>query len=195
MSPPGRPKGSYRSAQHASTSESPTRSSPLPVPAQPDKKPAARAPRKSRPTAIADEPGRFDFQNDSLGYTLRRAQMRAYDMFFEMLGPMDLSPARLTALSMVATEVGINQATLAARLDIAGPSVLKLIDALEQAGLVSRMDVAGDRRRYSLVITRTGRATLERLRVVLAAYEARLASRLTKPERLQLMALLERVAS
>jgi DNA-binding MarR family transcriptional regulator len=152
-------------------------------------------PTSARKKAAAADPVRFDFQSDSLGYALRRAQMRAYDIFFEMLGQLDLSPARLTALSIVAMETDISQATLAKRLDIAGPSVLKLVDALEQAGFISRMDVAGDRRRYSLVITSAGRRKLEKVRAELEAYEARLASRLTPDERTQLMGLLERVAS
>jgi DNA-binding MarR family transcriptional regulator len=152
-------------------------------------------PTSARKKAAATDPVRFDFQSDSLGYALRRAQMRAYDIFFEMLGQLDLSPARLTALSIVAMETDISQATLAKRLDIAGPSVLKLVDALEQAGFISRMDVAGDRRRYSLVITSAGRRKLEKVRAELEAYEARLASRLTPDERTQLMGLLERVAS
>ena len=66
---------------------------------------------------------------------LRRAQIRAYDLFFEKLGELDLSPARLTALSLLSMDGGINQAALAKRLNIAGPSVLKLVDALEQSGL------------------------------------------------------------
>lgn len=157
--------------------------------AMPNKTSVARKPRAS------DDLARFDFQSDSLGYALRRAQMRAYDIFFEMLGAMDLSPARLTALSIVAMELDINQATLAKRLDIAGPSALKLVDALEEAGFISRMDVEGDRRRYSLVITPAGRGKLEKVRAELEAYEARLATRLTGTERQQLMALLSRVAT
>lgn len=152
-------------------------------------------PARARKASTEDALDRFDFQSDSLGYALRRAQVRAYDLFFEMLGEMDLSPARLTALSLIATEPEINQAALAKRLDIAGPSVLKLVDALEAAGLVARHDVAGDRRRYSLVVTATGRGRLQALRVQLAAYEARLAQRLTAPERAQLLDLLERVAT
>lgn len=152
-------------------------------------KPAARA----RKPAADDELDRFDFQHDSLGYALRRAQVRAYELFFEMLGAMDLSPARMTALSLIATEPDINQAALARRLGIAGPSVLKLVDALEGAGLVARHDVEGDRRRYRLVVTATGRSKLELLRRELEAYEARLARQLSAAERTQLLSLLERV--
>ncbi|MCW5667149.1 MAG: MarR family transcriptional regulator [Piscinibacter sp.] len=150
-------------------------------------------PRKRRP---ADDPlTRFDFQSDSLGYALRRAQLRVYERFYEMLGTMDLSPARVTALSIIAMEPEINQATLAKRLDVAGPSVLKLVDALEEGGLIRREDVADDRRRYNLVLTPAGRAKVEALRSALAAYEERLAQRLSAAERAQLMALLERVAT
>lgn len=160
----------------------------------PTPKPAARAARSRK--ALADDAiERFDFQRDSLGYSLRRAQVRAYELFYEMLGELDMSPARLTALSIIATEPDINQAALARRLGIAGPSVLKLVDALEAAGLVARLDVAGDRRRYSLVVTATGRSRLEALRVRLAAYEERLAQQLTAAERSQLLALLDRVAT
>ena len=155
---------------------------------------ARKKPATSRKTAgDADTLERFDFQRDSLGYALRRAQVHAYDLFFEMLGSLELSPARLTALSIIAMESDINQAALARRLNVAGPSVMKLIDALEGAGFIRRMDVAGDRRRYSLVLTASGRAMLETLRDRLAAYEARLAGRLSAAERQQLMGLLERL--
>ncbi len=159
----------------------------------PRAKPASAAARRSR-TAAEDPLARLDFQADSLGYAVRRAQVRAYDLFFEMLGEMDLSPARLTALSIIATEADINQATLARRLGVAGPSVLKLVDALEDAGLVCRLDVASDRRRYSLALTASGRAKMEAMRTRLDAYEARLAAKLSAAERAQLMDLLERVA-
>ena len=160
----------------------------------PRAKPASTAARRSRATPAEDPLARLDFQADSLGYALRRTQVRAYDLFFEMLGEMDLSPARLTALSIIATEADINQATLARRLNVAGPSVLKLVDALEDAGLVCRLDVASDRRRYLLALTATGRARMEALRTRMEAYEARLAAQLTAAERAQLMDLLERVA-
>lgn len=160
--------------------------------------PSKRTTRSTRPsrTRTSDDPlSRFDFQSDALGYALRRAQMRAFDLFFEMLGTMDLTPARMTALSIIAREPEINQATLAKRLEVAGPSVLKVVDALESAGLIRREDVADDRRRYSLVLTPAGLARLEALRGALVGYEARLSQQLTPDERTQLMALLQRVAT
>lgn len=151
---------------------------------------------KATPRPARKEPAgldRFDFQEDSLGYALRRAQVRAYDLFFEMLGELELSPARLTALSIIAIEPDMNQATLARRLNVSGPSVMKLIDALEAAGHIRRMDVEGDRRRYSLVLTPLGQALLVTLRGRMAEYEKRLAAGLTAAERKVLMGLLGKV--
>ncbi|MEK8030265.1 MarR family transcriptional regulator [Ideonella sp. DXS29W] len=149
---------------------------------------------KRPPRAAPPAPDRLDFQSDALGYKLRLAQVRAFDLFFKAMEPLDLSPARVTALSIIAMQPGINQVTLAKALDVAGPSALKLVDALEDAGWIRRMDVEGDRRRYSLGLTERGLAQLEMLRDKLDAYEARLSSGLTAAERAQLMDLLDRVA-
>jgi DNA-binding MarR family transcriptional regulator len=135
----------------------------------------------------------LDFQSDSLGYALRRAQLRAYEVFYATLSAVDLTPARLTALSIIATEPEINQAMLAARLRVSGPSVVKLLDALQSRGLVER-GASGDRRSYVLALTAEGRAKLEELRTRMPQYEARIAARLTAAERKQLMVLLEKVA-
>jgi DNA-binding MarR family transcriptional regulator len=133
--------------------------------------------------------------NDSLGYAIKRAQVRTYDAYFRMLGDDEVSPARMTALSIIAMEHDINQATLAQRLNISGPSVVKVIDALEGLGLAERVPVEGDRRRYALVLTDAGRRKLTHYRAKLAEYEERIASGLTRAERRQLMQLLERVAA
>lgn len=141
-----------------------------------------------------DPLARFDFLTGSLGYTLRLTQVRMYGLFFDMLGDLGLTPARVTALSLIATQADMNQARLARCLDIAGPSVMKLVDALEAAGLVCRLDVQGDRRRYSLALTASGRTRLEQLRVRMAEYEERIAAQLSHAERAQLIALLNRTA-
>ncbi len=152
------------------------------------------APASARSSASpAGVPPSFDLREDSLGYLLRRAQVRAYELFFENLGALELSPARLTALSIIATEPEINQATLAKRLNVAGPSVMKLIDALEASGFIRRMAVPADRRRYSLVLTASGRAMLDTLRERHAAYETELSRRLSAAERQQLITLLEKL--
>ncbi len=151
--------------------------------------PARRGKRAARkPTAA------FDFQSDALGYKLRLAQVRAYDLFFKTLAPLDLSPARVTALSLIAMNPGINQSALAKELSVAGPSVLKVVDTLEASGWVRRVDVEGDRRRYSLEITEQGHDYLELLSEKLSEYEVRLSEGFTAAERRSLMQMLDRLA-
>ncbi|MFG6441061.1 MarR family winged helix-turn-helix transcriptional regulator [Roseateles sp. LKC17W] len=163
------------------------RTAPSPKSAEPAPRAKARRPRA--------EPGDvFDFQSNALGYQLRLAQLRAFDLFFEMLAPLDLSPARVTALSLIAMSPGTNQAALAKALNVAGPSALKLVDGLESAGWIRRVEVEGDRRRYSLQLTEQGQARLAQLREKLAEYEARLTTGLSAVERQQLMDLLGRLA-
>jgi len=133
--------------------------------------------------------------SDSLGYAIKRAQVRTYDAYYRMLGDEEISPARMTALSLIATEPDMNQSTLAQRLEITGPSVVKVIDALERLDLVTREPVEGDRRRYALALSDAGRRKLAQYQAKLAAYEDRIAANLSRAERRQLMQLLERVAS
>ncbi|MDR6212385.1 MarR family transcriptional regulator [Paracidovorax wautersii] len=153
------------------------------------------APPGRRPTSRSRKAAAsHDFQSDALGYKLRLAQVRAFDLFFEKMAPMDLSPARVTALSLIAMNTGINQAALAKELGVAGPSVLKLVDALEGAGWIRRVEVEGDRRRYSLEITEQGEERLGEVRDKLAEYEVRLSKGLSADERETLMDLLDRVA-
>jgi DNA-binding MarR family transcriptional regulator len=154
----------------------------------------SRGGKKSGRRRAADIPVDLDFRADSLGYSLKRAQMRSYDMFFEMLGPQTVSPARMTALSIIATEQRINQSTLAERLGISRPSVVKVVDALESLGMIERLAIPDDRRSYALVLTRPGVDELRAMRDKVTRFEAALVARLSIAERAQLMDLLSRVA-
>jgi DNA-binding MarR family transcriptional regulator len=136
----------------------------------------------------------MDLLKDSLGYAIKCAQIRTYEKLFQMLGPNAISPARLTALSIISTRSGINQSELAQALRITRASVVKVIDTLESLGFVERQSIAGDRRSYALVVTEQGKNELLGMRKRLNAYELAISSKLTAAERVQLMALLGKVA-
>lgn len=153
---------------------------------------------RPRPTAkTAAEPRAVPFEPlaDSLGYAIKRAQVRTYALLFRIFDNDCLSPGRMTALWMIASDPRINQSTLAQRLSITRASVVKVVDSLEQPGLVQRLPVPGDRRSYALVVTALGLRELERHREAHARFEAELATALTRNERRQLMELLEKVAA
>ncbi|CAM4216337.1 MarR family winged helix-turn-helix transcriptional regulator [Kerstersia similis] len=137
----------------------------------------------------------LDLCSDALGYALRRAQVRSYELLFGILGAEALTPARITALSLIATHPGMNQSALAEHLKVNRASVVKVIDTLESHGLVQRCPVQGDRRSRALAVTGAGREELRSLRRKMDIYERALAERLDAGERQQLMRLLEKVAA
>ena len=69
---------------------------------------------------------------------------------------------------------GMRQIDLAAALDIEGPSLVRLLDALERQGLVERLSDSDDRRVKTMRVTETGRVLYEQ---VAAAYN-RMSTRL-----------------
>ncbi|MEO8807033.1 MAG: MarR family transcriptional regulator [Burkholderiaceae bacterium] len=146
--------------------------------------------RRSESDPLVD----FDLLKDSLGYTLKLAQVRTYEMLFTALGPNAISPARMTALSIIGTQSGINQSALAERLGIARPSVVKVVDTLESLGLIERQSVPNDRRSYALALTQRGKEELREIRGRLRGYEEAITAQLTPRERSQLMALLAKIA-
>lgn len=136
----------------------------------------------------------MDVLSDSLGYAIKSAQIRTYEMLFQMLGPNVISPARLTALNIVCTRPGINQSELAEQLRITRASVVKVVDTLESLGFVERHAIPDDRRSYALVATEQGVNELRGMSKQLKAYEVAISAKLTTAERVQIMALLAKVA-
>jgi DNA-binding MarR family transcriptional regulator len=144
---------------------------------------------------VADAPLTYvDLQRDSLGYAIKRAQVRSYDVLFMVMGPESLTPGRMTALSIIATQPGINQTVLADMLGITRAGAVKVIDSLEALGYVERNSMPDDRRSYALGVTQKGLDELKRLNVLNLEFEKRIAQRLSPDERQLLMSLLARVA-
>lgn len=131
---------------------------------------------------------------DSLGYSVKRAQVRCDEALIAML-PAGLSPTRLTAMAIIDANPGITQAALGAALHIAPPSVVKVADLLEGLGFMKRQASPQNRRIYNLVLTAEGREELRRCQSIVAKSEQTISSRLSKAERALLIELLSRVAT
>lgn len=137
----------------------------------------------------------IDLLRDSLAYEIKKAQVRSYEVLFELFGPDALSPARMTALCIIGTQPGINQSALADALRVNRASVVKVIDALESVGYVERQSIPDDRRSYALAVTSEGHAELRRLTALSRRYEDIIAAQLTGRERATLIKLLGKVAA
>lgn len=166
-----------------------------PRPAQPPAldPPSGKATARSNGADVTVQAAPAGMLEDSLGYAVKRAQVRCEDALIAVLPP-DLSPTRMTALATIEANPGITQSALGVALHIAPPSVVKVVDVLERLGLVERQASPADRRVYALVLTDAGRGELQRCHPIVANSELQIASRLTKAERAMLIELLSRVA-
>lgn len=101
-----------------------------------------------------------------------RAWRRAIDEGLEEYG---LSESTAWALLQISrTGGGMRQVMLAETLGIVGPSLVRLLDQLGEAGLVERREDQADRRAKTIYLTQAGAALSRRIEGVLDAVRAKL---------------------
>jgi MarR family transcriptional regulator for hemolysin len=93
----------------------------------------------------------------------------------EELSKLNLSDATTSPLWLInKLGEGLRQRTLADRLGLEGQSLVRLLDQLEEQGLVVRRDDPSDRRAKTLYLTDAGRALAERAEIVVKRIRVRL---------------------
>lgn len=90
-------------------------------------------------------------------------------LFDGMVRERGLTLSRARALLHLSRHAPINQTELAAVLEIEGSSVVRLLDGLEEQGLVERNAVEGDRRAKQVSLTEAASAQVGELQQVLDA--------------------------
>jgi MarR family transcriptional regulator, transcriptional regulator for hemolysin len=106
------------------------------------------------PTAAKDARARFA----PLVARVAREWRRAVDGRLQAFGLTEAT--WLPLLRIARAEAPMRQNELAASLSLDGSSVVRLLDALENSGLVERCEDPADRRAKSLVLTPRGRRTV-----------------------------------
>src|SRR5919201_1619455 len=102
-----------------------------------------------------------------VGYLLRRAYVRAEDAARAVL-PRHRQAKDFAVLSVLAEIAPSSQHQLAERLGMHPTIMVKVVDVLEQEGLVARIRDPADRRQYALSLTPAGRRELEGLEPAVA---------------------------
>ncbi|RIJ69401.1 MarR family transcriptional regulator [Nakamurella silvestris] len=127
-----------------------------------------------------------------LGDLIQRTSKRLRRAYIGALAPLGLTPAQERALLTI-TRAGepIRMGALAERMDIVPRSVTSLVDALEDAGLVSRTMDPDNRRSILLALTQKGTAVQRVMAEARAAAAAEIFAPLTPTQRAQLAGLLE----
>lgn len=95
-----------------------------------------------------------------IGYLITHAHFQLRARARAALSPLGLDPRDLGALASIARLQPCSQQAVAAGLGVSAPVVAKLIDELDEAGLVDRVRNAQDRRLYDLRLSALGERQL-----------------------------------
>ena len=126
-----------------------------------------------------------------LGYRLRLAQQSVFREFARAIP--ELSPGRAGILLLVEANPGVTQSRLAQAVKLDRSTMVGVLHALEERGLLERRR-GTDRRTNGLWLTAAGRSAVRRLERRIVAHERAVAARLAPAERRQLLVLLEKLA-
>lgn len=117
------------------------------------------------PPTAANKPVEFGFKV----VRLARRWMARMD---QCLKPVGLTYAKAVVLLYLANLGGQLQRKLATEIGIEGPTLVRLLDSLEELGLVERRDAAHDRRGKTVHLTPQGAGMQAELEKILAAARA-----------------------
>jgi DNA-binding MarR family transcriptional regulator len=128
--------------------------------------------------------------DDTVGFLLRLAQLRAYELFHAQPLLRGTTPTRWSVLAMIADNPGIRPHEIAATLRVKRPNLAALQAELEAAGLVARLPGGPGVR---LRLTEAGTARFATLAAGERALDAALTAALAPAERAELVRLLHKL--
>ena len=108
-------------------------------------------------------------RNEVLGYLLKHAHLALEQSTDAVLAPFGITSRDLGALRVIAGGEAKSQQEVAGILGVDRTSMVALLDALEQAGIVARRPSEQDRRRNVIELTKAGK------KIVVQAEQASLA--------------------
>ena len=127
-------------------------------------------------------------------FLLAQVGAHAAQRFTERIGELDLTPAQVGLLRLVASRPGQSQQKLAKQLGTPATRLVPLVDGLEKRGLIERRRNAEDRRLYALELSPAGRELMGRVAQTAASHDRTLTAVLTDDERATLHTLLTKIA-
>ncbi|WP_150001096.1 MarR family winged helix-turn-helix transcriptional regulator [Iodidimonas gelatinilytica] len=134
----------------------------------------------------------FSSLDDLFGFRLRLAQVRLFQHFRESLASFEVTPGQAGLLILIRDNPGISQSGLARAVEVERATLGQTIEGLLKRQIVTRHRREGDRRAYSLELSESGKAFVDRLIPAIRAHEADVSRRLTASEFERLRSLLEK---
>jgi DNA-binding MarR family transcriptional regulator len=128
-----------------------------------------------------------------VGYNARRAALAVISHFLEEMAVYDLRPVDFSALSLINHNSGITSRQLCTTLGIQAPNIVAMVNGFEKRGLIARHAHPRDGRAFGLMLTPEGEALMSKAEKTASSLEVRVASKLTAPERKDMIRLLQKI--
>ncbi len=125
-------------------------------------------------------------------YLLRQAAMRGAAHVSLALEPLGIKPPHHTILSLLENQAD-SQINLANRTQTDRTTMVRIVDELEQFGLVERQTKPEDRRTHHVTLTKKGQKHLEQSRAALNQADQTFLQALNPKEQAQFKQYLERI--
>jgi DNA-binding MarR family transcriptional regulator len=128
-----------------------------------------------------------------IGYQVRRAQLMIYDDFMSGQGSSPMTPGQFSLLLLIDADANATQRELCQKMAVDKSTLTVALDRMSKQGMIKRVRSTVDRRQNGLVLTKKGQSKLTAMRAYVNKHERRITTRLSAPERKQLIALLRKV--
>ena len=153
-----------------------------------------KAKNRKRPGAPGKSAGiDFSLMDMYAGHLTRVVQVRLFQLYYERLRHLDVSPGAFAVISAIRSNPGIAHGALADALAAHGPNITKLVDRLVRSGWVERRNAPGDRRTTGHFLTMPGQRKANAVLKAGLAHDKRATSSLTSGERTTLLRLLAKL--
>jgi DNA-binding MarR family transcriptional regulator len=133
------------------------------------------------------------FLESLLGYNCRRAALSIIEVFFERMAVFGLRPVDFSVLSVTMHNPGVTSRQICTTIGILSPNLVRIIQSLDERGLIERKTDANDKRAIGLFLTSAGKKLMRDAERAANELENAAASDLSDAERAQLISLLQRV--
>ncbi len=131
--------------------------------------------------------------SDPIGFLVSDVARLLRRRFDERARTIGVTRPQWRALTALSRSEGLHQGALAERLEVEPITLCRMIDRLEEAGLVERRRAPADRRAWHIYLTDKSRPLLDQLRLLAADLSAQALDGLAPPEQERLTAMLEQM--
>ncbi|MED3881830.1 MarR family winged helix-turn-helix transcriptional regulator [Priestia megaterium] len=131
--------------------------------------------------------------HDLTSHLIHRTDVRAINYFKKKLKPYGMTPVRWSIISVLDSHKGITQTELAEAIDKKQTTIVEMIYAMEEKGLIKRMYSERDRRLHYLFLTEKGEELKKTLSPLVKDAHLFVTRQLSDEENTQLKTLLNKV--